>query len=267
MPSGRRPKPSAGNQGLVPTGISSFGSPLSPDGPAHVVHPNHITLVPYLRHTLLFLSFFKCDFYLLCCAGSSLLHGLFSSCWEQGLLFVSVRGLLLLQSTGSRCTGFSSCGTGLGCCGSPPLETSSVGVVHGLSCSQACGIFPDQGWNLCHLHWQLDSLPLSRQGSPHLALLFFPIFALPTVSHAHSHILYLGISYLIFKASSDLTFSGKPSMVAPGRIHTVSFSPLRNDYSCFCYYLSAYLLILGVSHPGPKAASPAGPGQGCRAAI
>ena len=40
----------------------------------------------------------------------------FSSCSEWGLLFVAVRGLLmrwllLLQSTGSRCMGFSSCGS------------------------------------------------------------------------------------------------------------------------------------------------------------
>ena len=27
----------------------------------------------------------------------------------------------------------------------------------------ACGIFPDQGLNLCLLHWQADSLPLSHQ--------------------------------------------------------------------------------------------------------
>ena len=44
-----------------------------------------------------------------CCARA------FSSCGEQGLLFVEVHGLLiavasLLWSTGSRCTGFSSCG-------------------------------------------------------------------------------------------------------------------------------------------------------------
>ena len=37
-------------------------------------------------------------------------HGLFSSCDEQGLLFVAVCGLLLLQSTGSRCSGFNSSG-------------------------------------------------------------------------------------------------------------------------------------------------------------
>ena len=30
---------------------------------------------------------------------------------------------------------------------------ASVIVVHGLSCSEACGIFPDQGWNPCPLHW------------------------------------------------------------------------------------------------------------------
>ena len=32
------------------------------------------------------------------------------------------------------------------------------------------GIFPTQGWNLHLLHWQKDSLPLSHQGSPGLAL-------------------------------------------------------------------------------------------------
>ena len=28
-----------------------------------------------------------------------------------------------------------------------------------------CGTFPDQGWNPCPLHWQVDSLPLSHHGS------------------------------------------------------------------------------------------------------
>ena len=32
----------------------------------------------------------------------------------------------------------------------------SVVVAHGLSCSEACGIFPDQGWNPCLLLWQVD---------------------------------------------------------------------------------------------------------------
>ena len=42
-----------------------------------------------------------------------------------------------------------------------------VVVVQGLSCSEACGIFPDQGLNLCLLHWQGGPLPLSQQGSLH----------------------------------------------------------------------------------------------------
>ena len=38
--------------------------------------------------------------------------------------------------------------------------------MHGLTCSEACGIFPHQGLNPRLLHWQADSLPLSHQGSP-----------------------------------------------------------------------------------------------------
>ena len=48
-------------------------------------------------------------------------------------------------------------------------------VTHWLSCSEACGIFPDQGLNLCPLHWKADSYPLHHQGSPHgiFTCLFF----------------------------------------------------------------------------------------------
>ena len=86
-------------------------------------------------------------------------------CW----VFVSVRGLSLVAASGghssSRCAGLSL---------SRPLLLRSTGsrragsvvVVHGLSCSAACGIFPDQGSNPCPLHWQADSQPLRRQGSP-----------------------------------------------------------------------------------------------------
>ena len=51
-----------------------------------------------------------------------------------------------------------------------PLGTGSIVVAHGLGCSTACGIFLDQGLNLCLLHWPVDSLPLSHQGSPSGAL-------------------------------------------------------------------------------------------------
>ena len=52
--------------------------------------------------------------------GSSLLHGLFSSCSKQGLLLIAVRGLPLLWSTGPRSTGFSNFGTWLSSCGMWP---------------------------------------------------------------------------------------------------------------------------------------------------
>ena len=34
---------------------------------------------------------------------------------------------------------------------------ASVVVARGLSCPETCGIFPDQGLNLCPWHWQVDS--------------------------------------------------------------------------------------------------------------
>ena len=84
-------------------------------------------------------------------------------------VFVSVRGLSLVVASGghssSRCVGLSL---------SRPLLLRSTGsrragsviVAHGLSCSAACGIFPDQGSNLRAPHWQADSQPLRHQGSP-----------------------------------------------------------------------------------------------------
>ena len=58
----------------------------------------------------------------------------------------SLQWLLLLWSTGSRRAGFSSCGSQA-------------------QLFMACGIFPDQGLNLCPLHWQADSYPLHHRGS------------------------------------------------------------------------------------------------------
>ena len=80
-----------------------------------------------------------------------------------------MQGLSLVAASGghssSRCAGLSQ---------SRPLLLRSTGsrragsvvVAHGLSCSVACGIFPDQGSNPCPLHWQADSQPLRHQGSP-----------------------------------------------------------------------------------------------------
>ena len=59
---------------------------------------------------------------------------------------------------------------------------------HGLSCSQACGIFPAQGSNPCLLHWQVNSLPLSHQEIPGPVHVFFFFFHL-SFGHAACRIL------------------------------------------------------------------------------
>ena len=97
-------------------------------------------------------SFIKKEFYLFFrCAGSLLLHWL-SSCGEQG-------------------PRPSSCGKwGSLVVASRLWSTGSTIVVDGLSRSMAGGVLPDQGPNPCLLHWQVDSSPLSHQGSPDLSL-------------------------------------------------------------------------------------------------
>ena len=112
------------------------------------------------------LDSFKNFLFIFGCAGSSLQRGLVSSWGEQGLLSAVVSGfswqwLLLLQSTGSRAHGLSSCG-----CWALEHGLNIRDACHGLHCSVAWGVFPDQGLNLCLFHWQADSLPLSHQGSP-----------------------------------------------------------------------------------------------------
>ena len=46
---------------------------------------------------------------------------------------------------------------GLHTCAQAFSSYVSVVVAHGLRCSIAWGLFPDQEWNLCPLHWQADS--------------------------------------------------------------------------------------------------------------
>ena len=77
---------------------------------------------------------------------------------RMGFSLLVVSGGLLSSwgAQASHYSGFSCCGAqGLGCVG-------SVVVAHRLSRSVACGIFLEQGLNLCLLHWQVHSLPLSH---------------------------------------------------------------------------------------------------------
>ena len=72
--------------------------------------------------------------------------------------------LLSSWSTGSRRSDFSSCNRPE--VAAPWLCSTDSVVVPWLRCSSACGVFLDQGWNLCPLHWQADSHLLRHQGSP-----------------------------------------------------------------------------------------------------
>ena len=112
------------------------------------------------------------------CVVSSLLHTGF-------LQLGRVRAILRRGVRASHCNGFSCCGArALGMRASVVVahglqwlwhmgsvvvdrglqSTGSVVVAHGLTCSAACGIFPDQGSNPCPLHWQADSLTTAPPG-------------------------------------------------------------------------------------------------------
>ena len=121
---------------------------------------------------LIRLCFFNAYFYLF-----SVVLGL---CCRMGFSLLVVRALL------SSCGALASHWVGLTCGAWAPGTWASVAAarqfqqlwlpdsraltqelwVHGLSCSEACGIILDQGLNLGLLHWQVNSLPLSYQGSP-----------------------------------------------------------------------------------------------------
>lgn len=45
----------------------------------------------------------------------------------------------------------------------PARSAASGAVLLRRSCSVACGIFPDQGSNLCPLQWRADALPLDHR--------------------------------------------------------------------------------------------------------
>ena len=106
-------------------------------------------------------------------AGSLLLHKLFSNYSKLGLL-----PSCIVQA--SHCGDYSSQSTGSGV------------VAHGLSCSVARGIFPDQGLNHCLLHWQVHSLLLSHQGSPsNFQICTTVLLTIVTILYITSHDLFL----------------------------------------------------------------------------
>ena len=81
-----------------------------------------------------------------------------------GQSLVAVGGLLIVVASLITEHGLQGA-HGLGSCSSGLYSTGSIVVALGLSCSKAREIFPEQGLNLCPLHWQVHSYPLDHQRS------------------------------------------------------------------------------------------------------
>ena len=129
------------------------------------IHSNGRQVNFFFLILILFIYLFLAALGLRCCARA------FSSCSEWELLFLAVCELLNVVASpvaehGLQAHGLQQLqhpGSIVEACG---LQSAgSVVVAHGLSCSTARGIFPDQGSNPRPLHWQADSQPLRHQGS------------------------------------------------------------------------------------------------------
>ena len=118
---------------------------------------------------------------------------LFSGCSERGLL--------------SSCTAWAYCRC-FSCCGEQALGhmgsvivapgfwgTGSAVATHALNCSVACGIFLDQGSNLCLLLWQADSLPMSHQES--LKFIYIYIYIYHDL-YLYFHIIFIFNFYIVY---------------------------------------------------------------------
>ena len=100
---------------------------------------SHVLLLLLSFLILLFGCFFKTLFIYGALGPSLLLHVGFLELWRAGAPLQLGDGLLTVVTSLVVEPWLSS--TGL------------VVVAHRLSCSEACGIFPDQGLNPCLLHW------------------------------------------------------------------------------------------------------------------
>ena len=133
------------------------------------IHMNNMSELVFHILYFIFNNVFLLELMYLCVFGL-LLHGLVSSHRKGGYSLVVVGGFsrwwpLLPQSTGSGVHTLQSLWH-VASCSSWLQSTGSIVVAHRLSWSAACRIFLNQELNLCLLHWQADSLPLSHREAP-----------------------------------------------------------------------------------------------------
>ena len=94
-----------------------------------------------------------------------LIPGYFEPCNFPSQSLAAVQGLLIAAASPLQSTG-SVQGMRASVVVAPGLQSAGLTVVlHRLTCSKACGISLEQGWKPRLLRWQVDSSPLSHQGS------------------------------------------------------------------------------------------------------
>ena len=135
--------------------------------------------------------------------------GFFSSCGEWGLLWSSCEQASH-RGGFSCCTGLQGAGASvvvrcsLSSCISWALKHRFSSCAHRLSCSLACGNFPDQGSNSCFPHWQAPSSPL-RESSPRSSLSFLQqgIPELNKLSPSAGNFFFLELARAVYLGCSE----------------------------------------------------------------
>ena len=79
-------------------------------------------------------------------------------------------------SRGCYCSAWTSHCGGVSCGAQALGHMGLIVAAYSFSHPMACGTFPNQGSNLCPLHWQVDSQPLNHQGSPNQVILKLPFW-------------------------------------------------------------------------------------------
>ena len=104
----------------------------------------------------------------------------------------------------------------------------SIVAAHGPSCSAACGTFPEQGSNTCLLHRQVDSLPLSHQGS-------LVLYLLTPIPHCLNYYSFMSLeirSFRTFNLVLFFFFFQTTVLIYYSTIVKISFQLLQCLWSC-----------------------------------
>ena len=154
-------------------------------------------------------------------------------------LVVKSEGYSTCGAQASNIGGFSCCRAralehmGLSSCSSWLYITGSVVVAHRHSCSEACGLFPDQGWNSCLALWQVDCLPLSHQWSSTYFLTGNPFSSFLPLLPTH----FLPSNFLIETRLEMSVILGKDCYSRKVRRKKSQFSLLNIKSGCWNWWL------------------------------